>query len=101
MRLGGVPSASACGAFSCSADQPAFMSRPASHRLQSFTDPGTDLVPAKLGVIAFREQVLTCVAVLQANVVSVMRFELFWTCMHCGSDVPEVRLCICDLLIQL
>ena len=101
MRLGGVASASACGAISCDADLQAFLSRPASHRLQSFTDQGTGPVRDKLAATALSEQVLSCVTVPQANVVSVMRFELFWTCMHCGSDVPEVRRCIRDLLIQL
>ena len=41
-------------------------------------------------MICFEQTVLTRVTAPQANVVSVMRFELFWTCMHCGSHVPEV-----------
>jgi hypothetical protein len=68
--------------------------------LLPFPDPGTGFV--MLDANALNIEVLTRVTVaLQANVVSVMRFELFWTCMHCGSDVPEVRLRAGDLLMQL
>ena len=52
MRLGGVSSASACGAVSCGADQPAFLSRPASRRLPPFSDQGAAFVEASLVVVS-------------------------------------------------